>query len=132
MDAFHETGLLSFQVSYLVSLLVTLFLKLLSLSHEVVHCVVLANGQSRPLLYDLIQMGNLISQVLDDLPGFFFLFFGLLDQFPSFFNFFPENINCLRVFLGELDGCLDFSSILENGVIQILAPKKEGLIFELE
>ncbi len=84
------------------------------------------------MLNDLIQMGNLISQVLDDLPSFFFLFFGLLHQFPSFLYFFPENIDSLRVFLGKLNGCLDFSSILENGVIQILASKKEGLIFELE
>ena len=79
--------------------------------------VVLADGETGTLLHDLVQMGDFVSEILDNLPGLFFLFLSLLHEFPSLVNLLPQYGYSLRVLLGKFDGCLDSCSILQDGIV---------------
>jgi hypothetical protein len=63
-------------------------------------------------------------QVRDDLSGLLLVVLGLFDELPGLIDLLSEDSDGLRVLLGQLDGCLDSCSVLENGLVQILASIK--------
>lgn len=69
-------------------------------------------------------MRDLVLEVGDDLAGLFLVVLGLLYQLPGLVDLLPQDRNGLRVLLGQLDGCLDSSGVLHDGLIQVLAPGK--------
>jgi len=50
--------------------------------------------EARSELNGLVELGDLSSQLADDLAGLFFLFLGGLDQFPSLVDLFLEQADC--------------------------------------
>lgn len=75
-----------------------------------------------------MEFGDLFFQSLDDLPGLVFLVFGGLHQLPALVNFLSEHSDGLRVLLGELDCSFDSGGVLENGVVEVLAPFDQSLL----
>lgn len=69
-------------------------------------------------------MRNFTLQVRDDLSGLLLVVLGLFDEFPGLINLLSEDSDSLRILLSKLDCCLDSCSILENGLVQILASKE--------
>ena len=59
MDFLHEAGLLGLKLVDGVCLLVALFLELIFLPHEIVHCVVLTDGKTGTLFDDFVQVSDL-------------------------------------------------------------------------
>jgi len=66
----------------------------LLLLHKLLDSIVLVELEARAELDGLVELGNLSSQLADDLAGLFFLFLGGLDQFPSFVDLFLEQADC--------------------------------------
>ena len=78
----------------LLVLLGELLLHGLLLLHKLLDSIVLVELEARSELNGLVELGDLSSQLADDLAGLFFLFLGGLDQFPSFVDLFLEQADC--------------------------------------
>jgi len=76
-------------------------------------------------------VADLVFEVGDDLSGFLLVVLCLLDEFPGLLNLLAEDGNGLRVLLSQLDGGLDSRGILQNGLVQVLAPVYNSYIKNL-
>lgn len=113
------------QILNLLILLVDFLLQLLLGSHESLDLVVLSHGETRALLNDLVQLGNLLFESVDDLSCLLLLGLGSLNELPAFVNFSSEHTDGVRIFLSQLDSSLDSGSIRQDRVVQVLASKFE-------
>lgn len=108
-------------------LLGELLLHGLLLLHKLLDSIVLVELEARAELDGLVELGNLSSQLADDLAGLFFLFLGGLDQFPSLVDLFLEQANGRTVLLGQLDGGLDTRGVLDDDLVEVLDLADETL-----
>ena len=74
-----EVDLVNFETIDLLSLIFDLFFKLFLLSNELVDSVVLAQRKTGALLNNLVELGDLVLQTLNDLPCFLFFLLGSFD-----------------------------------------------------
>jgi len=74
-----EVGLVNFETIDLLSLIFDLFFKLFLLSNELVDSVVLAQRKTGALLNNLVELGDLVLQTLNDLSCFLFFLLGSFD-----------------------------------------------------
>ena len=98
-----------------------LVFQLLLAVHQLLHCVVLTDGQSTALLHNLVQVTDLTLQILDKLASLFLFVFGSFDQLPSLVNLTFEDGDGVAIFLGQLYGGLDLGCVLHDGVLKFLA-----------
>jgi len=87
------------------------------------HGIVLTEGKSRALLNDFVKLSNLILEPLDDLSSLFFFGLGLFDELPALLNLSPKHSDCVAVLLCKLNSSLDSCRILQDCVVEFLAPK---------
>jgi hypothetical protein len=76
-------------------------------------------------------VADLVFEIGDNLSGLLLIVLGLLNEFPGLLYFLAEDGNGLRVLLGQLDGRLDSRGILQNGLVQVLAPVYNSYIKNL-
>ena len=81
-----DGGLRELQVGDLVSLGGQLLLELLLLLKHLLDVVILGECEPTSLLYDLVQMCNFSSEILDNFAGLVFPLLGLLYKLPGFVN----------------------------------------------
>ena len=96
--------------------------------HKLLDSIVLVELEARSELNGLVELGDLSSQLADDLAGLFFLFLGGLDQFPSLVDLFLEQANGRTVLLGQLDGGLDTRGVLDDDLVEVLDLADETLL----
>lgn len=114
------------KVINLLLLLSNLLIQLLLLLDESVHCVVLAEGESRSLFDDFVEFSDFFFESRDDSTRLFFFVLGGFDQFPALFDFSSQNCNGVGVLLCQLDSTFNSCSVLENCIIQFLASFNES------
>ena len=73
---------------------------------------VLTVRQPTSILNDLVEDGDLIIEILDDLPSLILLLLDSLNKITALLNITPEHRNCVAVLLDELYGTLDFGGDL--------------------
>jgi len=86
-----ESGLGKFKVVDLCLLGVDLFLELFESGDELADLIVVTKGKTTTIFDNLVKLGNLILQTLDNFSGLFFLFFGSFDKLPAFLDFSSQN-----------------------------------------
>ena len=105
------------EILVLLLLHLNFLLEVLLGSHKLVDSVVLTKRETRSLLHNLVEFGDLVLKTLNNLPGLLLLVLGSLNKLPALLNFPSEDSDSVRIFLSELDCSLDSCSILQNCVI---------------
>ena len=101
--------------------------ELLRLLDEVVKLVILAKRQTTAVFDDLLQLGDLVSEVGNELSARLLSGLGSLDKLPALLDLLSEHCNGGGVVLSQLDGSLDSHCVLEDGIVEVLASSNEPL-----
>jgi hypothetical protein len=116
-DFLVKVGVGVLKVIILLLLHLNFLLEIFLSTHQLVNGVILSKGETRALLNNLVELGNLVLEALNDLPGLLFLVLGGLNKLPALLDLSSQDSDGVGILLGQLNGSLDSCSILQNCII---------------
>lgn len=127
-DLVVELGLEVLEFGDGLLLLLDLVLELHLLVEDLLHSVILTERKAGSTLHDLVEMGDFLLQIGDDLTRVLFLLLGLLDQLPGLVHLTLQNGDGGGVLLRELDGSLHSHGVVGDGLVHVLATLEQAFL----
>eukprot|EP00906_Rhabdomonas_costata_P030247 RCo042734 len=89
--------------------------------NQLIHGVLLANGQASTLLHELAEVGDLLLQLLDGFLGAALLLVRRVHHLPGLLDLLLQAVDGVLVLLGKLQRGLDLAGIGDDLAVQLLA-----------